>query len=70
MSYRKTIGFNIRRIRNQRGLTQEALAAKSKLSYEFVNRLENGRVNVSIDALERIAKSLKVRLNDFLEENS
>jgi transcriptional regulator with XRE-family HTH domain len=68
VSQRKTVGYNIRRIRNERGWTQEKLSIRSKLSYEYVNRLENGRVNVSLDTLEKIAKCLNVQLVEFLRE--
>ena len=60
MHYRKIIGDNIRVFRHAKGWTQEKLAIRSKVSYEYINRVENGRVNISIDTLLRISKCLKV----------
>ncbi|MBS1903352.1 MAG: helix-turn-helix transcriptional regulator [Bacteroidetes bacterium] len=57
---RKTIGENIRRIRNRKGWTQERLATRSGLSLNFIGNLERGNANVSADSLERIAKCLGV----------
>jgi transcriptional regulator with XRE-family HTH domain len=60
VSQRKTVGRNIRKVRIEKSWTQEKLATRSKLTYEYINRLENGRVNVSLDTLVRIAKALKI----------
>jgi XRE family transcriptional regulator, regulator of sulfur utilization len=69
MSYRKAVGGNIKRIRKTRGWTQEKMAVRAGLSYEYVNRLENGRVNVSVDTLEKIARCLKIQIVELFEEN-
>lgn len=67
MSQRKIVGQNIRAFRAEKNLTQEKLAVKSKISYEYLNRLENGRVNVSLDTLVKIAKALGVKPSVLLE---
>ena len=54
------VSTNIRYYRKKSGLTQESLAWKSKLSPDFISRLERGEDNISIVSLERIAKVLKV----------
>ena len=61
---RRSVGSNIRVLRNNLGWSQERLAVLSKVSSDYMGRLERGEVNVSIDTLARIAKALRV---DFAE---
>jgi len=60
MTLRKIIGTNIRNLREAKGWSQEKLSVRSKLSLNFIGSLERGKVNVSADSLERIAKSLEI----------
>jgi transcriptional regulator with XRE-family HTH domain len=48
-------------------MSQEKLAEAAALSVVFISRLENGRENVSLDALVRIAGALKTKLTDLVE---
>lgn len=38
------------------------------VSYPYLNRIENGRVAVTIDVLEKIADGLGVRVRDLFPE--
>lgn len=58
MDSKTTIGRHLRKLREQKGLTQEQVATKANISYQFVSGLENGRENVSIDTLEAIGRAL------------
>jgi transcriptional regulator with XRE-family HTH domain len=62
------LGMRIRRLREKRGLTQESLAGKTKLSRGFIARLEMGRHDPSLTTLTRLAKALKVRVSELLDE--
>ena len=68
MMLRKIVGQNIRALRKEKGWTQEKLAWSAKLTSDCLGSLERGTVNVSIDALERIAKSLGVEPKKLLEK--
>jgi len=60
------IGQRVRRLRDQLGLTQEALAHASKLTPKFLSQIENGRVNPSIGVLARLVEDgLQVSLSAF-----
>jgi transcriptional regulator with XRE-family HTH domain len=64
--YRRVVGQNIRNLRKQARLSQERLGEKADLSYKYVGEIERGYVNVSLDSLMRIAKALKVKIEDIL----
>jgi transcriptional regulator with XRE-family HTH domain len=66
--HRRILGQQIRTYRKQALLTQEKLAEKASLSYKYLGEVERGDVNVSLDSLMRIAKSLKVRLRDLIRD--
>jgi len=61
-----TIGMKIQRLREKRGLTQEALAKKTGLSRGYLARLESGRHDPSLSTLEKIAKALGVKTWELL----
>jgi transcriptional regulator with XRE-family HTH domain len=48
-------------------LTQENLAEKAELAPSYVSDVERGRVNISVDAVQRIAKALKINLRELFE---
>lgn len=61
MDLRETFGRNVRRIRQTRDLTIEALADAASLSYSYVGELERGRRNPSLAVIEAIAVALNVK---------
>ncbi len=67
--HRLLLGKTIRNYRQQAELSQEKLAEKSELSTVFINRVEAGRENISVDALQRIAKALKIALKDLFHDH-
>ncbi len=59
----KSLGVQIKRLREQRGLSQQGLAKAARLSRIYIAKLEAGeRVSPSMPALERIAKALGVKV--------
>ncbi len=62
----RTIGMKIQRLRQKRGMTQEALAAKAGVSRGFLARLETGRHDPSLTTVGKLAKALKVKLGELL----
>ena len=57
---RKKLGANIRASREKAGLTQEMLAEKADLHPVYISQVENGYKAVSVEALWKIAKALRV----------
>lgn len=54
----KVFGGNLRRVRAERGLSQEAFADLLGYHRTYVGDLERGERNISLRSLERIAESL------------
>jgi transcriptional regulator with XRE-family HTH domain len=65
--HRQSLGKRIRLYRKLNRFTQEKLAEKAELAPSYVSDVERGRVNISVDAVQRIAKALKIRLRDLFE---
>lgn len=62
------IGESIRHHRKQAEMSQEYLAEKAELHPVYIGKVERGEQWVSLHALLRIAKALKVRLRDLVAE--
>lgn len=61
----KDVGFRIRQVREERGLTQEELAARADLHRAYIGQIECGEKNIGLVNLEKIAKALKVDIRDL-----
>ena len=65
LRHRRIIGEAIRHFREQADLTQEKLAEKVDLNWKYIGEVERGEKIISIEALLRIAKVVKVPAGDF-----
>jgi transcriptional regulator with XRE-family HTH domain len=63
--HRKKLGETVRYYRKRAKLSQEKLAEKANLSTVFISHIERGVENVSMDAIQRIAKSVGVQVSDL-----
>ncbi len=63
----KRLDHVIRELREKKGLTQEELAFKARVTPGYVAQLELGlRKNPSLDVVRRLARALKVPLAELL----
>lgn len=60
---------NMKRIRLEKGLTQESVAEAAGLHPNYVSSVERGQRNISIGNIERIACALGVPMTDLLAES-
>ena len=57
--YLKTVGDNIRRLRNCSGMTQEQLAELADLNVRSLRCIEAGEMNVLITTIARVRHALR-----------
>ena len=55
-------------LRNRLGLTQRGLAKLAKVSHVTIARLETGQFDPRLSTLRQLAKVLKVKVRDLLDE--
>lgn len=58
MRMAEVFGKNVRRVRQAKGLTLEAMADEVGLAYSYLGEIERGRKNPTLDVVERIAEVL------------
>ena len=64
-----TIGKNIKRYRQDKGLSQDKLSKLADLSLNTVVKIELGESpNPTIETIQRIAKALEVSVDDLLKK--
>lgn len=67
-SLRKKFGKHISALRKGRGWSQEEFADKCGFARSYMSRIERGRANPSIDAIETLANALKVPVVALFED--
>jgi len=66
--HRRMLGDKIRNYRKQAGFTQEQLAEKADLHHNFIGEVERGNMEISLTSMLKIAKALKVKVRDLVDE--
>src|SRR4051812_23016386 len=61
----RALGENVRSLRIQRELTQQALGDRAHLHRTYLADVERGGRNVSIESLAKIAKALGVTISEL-----
>ena len=65
---RQVLAANMRERREELGISQERLGELADLHRTYVSSVERCHRNIGIDGIERIAKALKMKLADLLQE--
>lgn len=68
MKGRALVAWNLRRIRVQRGLSQERLAYDAEVDRSYVGGLERQVENPTVDVLDRLAATLEVPLAELFKQ--
>jgi transcriptional regulator with XRE-family HTH domain len=70
MDIKTKIGLRIKELRTEKNLTQEAVAWNADVDRTFMNHVENGKRNVSVDTLTKIICSgLGMSFKDFFNQD-
>lgn len=64
----KEVGKRVRLYRQKRGWTQEQLAFEADLHRAYVGQIERGEKAIGIENLQKIAKTLNVKMSKLLGE--
>lgn len=59
-------GFAIKTRRQQLGITQTELAKLANINRSYLSELEQGKVGISLERAEKLAKTLNCELRDLL----
>jgi transcriptional regulator with XRE-family HTH domain len=62
------LGANVRKWREEKALTQEALAERASLDPTYISGIERGIRNPSVLSVVRIAKALGVTTSQLMEK--
>jgi len=64
--FTQKIAKKVKKAREEAGLSQEELAHQAGIYRTYIGHIENGRYSPSAYIIYKIAKVLKVNLNDLL----
>ena len=65
--YLKSFGANLKKVRQDSGISQEELANDLGFSQPYIVKVEAGKVNISISHVVAIARKLKVSICSLVE---
>jgi transcriptional regulator with XRE-family HTH domain len=60
-------GLNLKRLREQQGLSQEELYYRANLSKNQIGNIEKGEVNTTISTVFVIAKALQIDMKELFQ---
>ncbi len=61
------LGANIKRIRTKKKMTQGDICRKLNMDRSYMSAIENGKKNVTIAVLEKLANALDVSVDELLK---
>lgn len=65
MILQEKLGKAIVQLRKQRGLAQEKFANDAEIDRRYMSDIENGKRNISIDVIERVANCLNISVSEL-----
>jgi len=68
LALKRRFGKAVRRLRTAAGFSQEGFAAKAKINRGYYGSIERGKINVSLDTIDKIAVTLDLSPGQLLTE--
>ena len=69
MQKTNSVGFNIRKVRELKGFSQDYMAEKLKISQASYARIENEHTQITVNRLFELAEILNTDILDFFDVN-
>lgn len=69
MKLKNIIGMNLKYYRYQENKTQEQYYENMGLNYKYLSRIEQAKINITVDFIEEIANKLSLNVNDLITYN-
>ena len=63
---RKIFGQNVCRIRTKLGMTQEMLSERAEIDRSYLQRIEKGESNPTVEVAHRLKRALKSEWSDIM----
>jgi transcriptional regulator with XRE-family HTH domain len=70
MDIRAVFARNLRKARQAKGLSQEALAHDADIDRTYVSALERGAYSATIDMVDKLGRVLELEASDLLQRSS
>lgn len=64
------LAYNVKKMRNDKNITQEELSFRSGLHKNYLSDVERGTRNISLKALEKLTKGLECEVEELFKEKS
>jgi putative transcriptional regulator len=68
ITLRKKFGLRIAALRKTARVSQESFADRCGFARSYMSRIERGKANPSLDAIETLAEGLRVRVGELFED--
>ncbi len=68
MDWRQVVAANLRRIRRERGFSQETLAYEADINRTYISKLEKGATWAGLEVLVKLSGVLQVEPSAFLQK--
>ncbi len=66
MNICEVVGTNVRKLRQEKKLSQDQLAADADIDRSYLSEVESGKKNVGVEVLAKLAVGLDVHVTELL----
>ena len=68
MEIKEQIGLRIKELRKKEGISQQELSFRSDLDRTYITQVENGKRNISIVNIGKIANALNISIKELFND--
>ena len=68
MSLQKNLGITLKALRAEKGVSQEKMALSTGIDRRYMSDIENGRRNVSLEIVEKLAAFFDMKASEFIQK--